>query len=207
MREIKAVHNNATQRPQAALIEIGDPELEVPVPQTAAIKKANLLSRESFLNIRIRASIASLQELVNGEQMMRGHYDEASTLVTDLTIRLEREYAGIAGQLETITLGSNNTDEDQDAVRATMELQANQGSIIRILYAVLVRKMPAPEPVHQPLIPAGLRAGQDQDAEGRAGQERQKLKLQPTPNPSASASSRPAASQYCCVAPAQSYFA
>ena len=60
MREIEGVHNNATPRAQAALIAISDPELEFPVPQTTAIKKAKLLSRESVLNIMIRASIASL---------------------------------------------------------------------------------------------------------------------------------------------------
>ena len=177
MREIEGFHNNTTHRSKAALIAIGDPELEVPVPQTMAIKKAKLLSRDSLLNTMIRASLASLQQLVNGEQMTRGQYNEANILVTDMKNKVEREYADIAGQLEITALSGDNMDEDQEAVRNMMKFQVEQGFRIRTIHATLVRKMPTPEPVLRQLIPAGLKAGQD--AEGGAGQERQKLKLKP----------------------------
>ena len=60
----------------------------------------------------IRTSIASLQGLVNGEQMAKDQYNKTNTLVTDLKNKVEREYAGIAGQLETITLSCDNTIEE-----------------------------------------------------------------------------------------------
>ena len=110
--------------------------------------------------------------------------------MTDLKIREEREYAGVAGQLETITLIGDNTDNDRDAVRATMEFQAEQGSRIRTLHAALVRKMPAPKPVHQAPIPAGLGAGQNQGGKGGAGKERPKLKLKPQEIPRFNGSAR-----------------
>ena len=43
MREVEATHNHATHRAQDALADIGDPDLEVAVPQTPAIKKATLM--------------------------------------------------------------------------------------------------------------------------------------------------------------------
>ena len=60
---MRAAHNYATHQAQDALVEISDPDLEVPVPQTPAIKKAKLMSKESVLNTTIRATIASLLEM------------------------------------------------------------------------------------------------------------------------------------------------
>ena len=88
---------------------------------------------------------------------------------------MEHKYAGIASQLETIALSGANTVEEQAAIKATMDFQAEQGSRVRTIHTTLVRKMPAPEPVLQPPNPAGLGAVQRQGAEGGAGQERQKL--------------------------------
>ena len=43
------------------------------------------------LNTTIKAEIASLLELVAMEQMTRGQYDEADTLVLDLKRNVEQE--------------------------------------------------------------------------------------------------------------------
>ena len=48
IREVKTAHNHANHHAQSALIEIGDPDVETPVPQTPAIKKAKLMSIESW---------------------------------------------------------------------------------------------------------------------------------------------------------------
>ena len=171
MREVETVHNYTTYQAQNALIEIGDPDLEVPLPQTPGIKKAKLMSRESVLNTTIRAAIPSLLELVDGEQMTRGQDNEADSLVTDLKKKVDHEYADIASQLEMIALSGDNTAEEQAAVRATMVFQAEQGSRVREIHATLVRKMPAPGAVLRPPNPAGLGAAQGLGAEGGAGQE------------------------------------
>ena len=55
IREVETAHDHATHHAQSAVIEIGDPDVETPVPQTLAIKKAKLMSRESVLETTIRA--------------------------------------------------------------------------------------------------------------------------------------------------------
>ena len=102
----------------------------------------------------IRATTASLQEMADVEQFTRGQYDEADALLIDLKNKVEHEYAGIASQLETMALNGNNTVEDREAVKNTMEFQAEQGSKMRAIRTTLVRKMPAPVPGRQPPNPA-----------------------------------------------------
>ena len=72
MREVKVAHNHTTHQAQDTLDEIGDPDLEAPVPQTLATRKAKLVSTELVLNTTIKAAIVSLQEMVSVEQMTRG---------------------------------------------------------------------------------------------------------------------------------------
>ena len=57
MREVKAAHNYTTHQAQDALVESGHPDLEVPVPQTPAIKKAKMI--ETRWNTSMLASRVS----------------------------------------------------------------------------------------------------------------------------------------------------
>ena len=141
------------------------------------MKKAKLVSRESVLNTTIKAAIASLLKLV--EQMTRGQYDAADALVLDLKRKMQQEYTDIASQ------------EEQEAVEASITFQAEQGSKVRQIHTSLVRKMPAPEPLLQPANHVRPGAAQGQGAEGVAAQERQKLKLKPQEVPRFTSSAEP----------------